>query len=125
MLPDRDCSAWESSKRWRCLLIHLKVTFHCSYCAFCLDICVLSETVDALIDLKASAFLTLIGSIFSGADALPNGLDVTFEVTEVKRLTGSYNTMVGNNEGSMVRSSKDLFNFLTIPWLVTGTGHTM
>lgn len=38
-----------------------------------------------------------------GADALPNGLDVTFEVTEMKRLTGSYNTMVGNNEGSMVR----------------------
>lgn len=42
----------------------------------------------------------------SGADALPNGLDVTFEVTEVKRLTGSYNTMVGNNEGSMVREQQ-------------------
>lgn len=41
--------------------------------------------------------------ICPGADALPNGLDVTFEVTEIKRLTGSYNTMVGNNEGSMVR----------------------
>lgn len=41
--------------------------------------------------------------LFSGEDALPNGLDVTFEVTEMKRLTGSYNTMVGNNEGSMVR----------------------
>lgn len=39
----------------------------------------------------------------SGDDALPNGLDVTFEVTELRRLTGSYNTMVGNNEGSMVR----------------------
>lgn len=38
-----------------------------------------------------------------GDDALPNGLDVTFEVTELRRLTGSYNTMVGNNEGSMVR----------------------
>lgn len=37
-----------------------------------------------------------------GNDALPNGLDVTFEVTELRRLTGSYNTMVGNNEGSMV-----------------------
>jgi outer membrane protein insertion porin family len=37
---------------------------------------------------------------------LPNGLDVTFEVTEMKRLTGSYNTMVGNNEGSMVREYK-------------------
>lgn len=42
-------------------------------------------------------------AFISGSDALPNGLDVTFEVTEIKRLTGSYNTMVGNNEGSMVR----------------------
>lgn len=42
---------------------------------------------------------------FSGDDALPNGLDVTFEVTEMKRVTGSYNTMVGNNEGSMVRDT--------------------
>ena len=44
-------------------------------------------------------------SIFTsvGADALPNGLDVTFEVKELRRMTGSYNTMVGNNEGSMVR----------------------
>uniref|UniRef100_A0A8C4HB99 Sorting and assembly machinery component 50 homolog, like n=1 Tax=Dicentrarchus labrax TaxID=13489 RepID=A0A8C4HB99_DICLA len=41
-----------------------------------------------------------------GTDALPNGLDVTFEVTEIKRLTGSYNTMVGNNEGSMVLGLK-------------------
>uniref|UniRef100_A0A3P9LLS7 Sorting and assembly machinery component 50 homolog, like n=1 Tax=Oryzias latipes TaxID=8090 RepID=A0A3P9LLS7_ORYLA len=41
-----------------------------------------------------------------GADALPNGLDVTFEVNEIKRLTGSYNTMVGNNEGSMVLGLK-------------------
>ncbi|XP_051548578.1 sorting and assembly machinery component 50 homolog A [Myxocyprinus asiaticus] len=41
-----------------------------------------------------------------GADALPNGLDVTFEVKELRRLTGSYNTMVGNNEGSMVLGLK-------------------
>uniref|UniRef100_A0A8C9WEL3 SAMM50 sorting and assembly machinery component n=1 Tax=Scleropages formosus TaxID=113540 RepID=A0A8C9WEL3_SCLFO len=41
-----------------------------------------------------------------GEDALPNGLDVTFEVTELRRLTGSYNTMVGNNEGSMVLGVK-------------------
>ncbi|KAE8613173.1 hypothetical protein XENTR_v10007609 [Xenopus tropicalis] len=41
-----------------------------------------------------------------GEDALPNGLDVTFEVTELRRLTGSYNTMVGNNEGSMVLGLK-------------------
>lgn len=40
--------------------------------------------------------------ILLGADALPNGLDVTFEVKEMRRMTGSYNTMVGNNEGSMV-----------------------
>lgn len=52
---------------------------------------------------------------FAGADALPNGLDVTFEVTEVKRLTGSYNTMVGNNEGSMVRRALSV----TLPFSVT------
>ena len=40
-----------------------------------------------------------------GEDALPNGLDVTFEVTELRRMTGSYNTMVGNNEGSMVSAT--------------------
>lgn len=55
-------------------------------------------------------FLTL-RPCFSGDDALPNGLDVTFEVTEMKRVTGSYNTMVGNNEGSMVRNTThNLFN---------------
>ncbi|XP_051975860.1 sorting and assembly machinery component 50 homolog A-like [Xyrauchen texanus] len=41
-----------------------------------------------------------------GADALHNGLDVTFEVKELRRMTGSYNTMVGNNEGSMVLGLK-------------------
>uniref|UniRef100_A0A8B9LG35 Sorting and assembly machinery component 50 homolog A n=1 Tax=Astyanax mexicanus TaxID=7994 RepID=A0A8B9LG35_ASTMX len=41
-----------------------------------------------------------------GEDALPNGLDVTFEVKELRRMTGSYNTMVGNNEGSMVLGLK-------------------
>lgn len=40
----------------------------------------------------------------SGVDALPNGLDVTFDVSELRRMTGSYNTMVGNNEGCMVRT---------------------
>lgn len=44
-----------------------------------------------------------------GEDALPNGLDVTFEVTELRRLTGNYNTMVGNNEGSMVSALKCSF----------------
>ncbi|XP_070976611.1 sorting and assembly machinery component 50 homolog A-like [Oncorhynchus clarkii lewisi] len=41
-----------------------------------------------------------------GVDALPNGLDVTFDVTELRRMTGSYNTMVGNNEGCMVLGLK-------------------
>lgn len=46
-----------------------------------------------------------------GADALPNGLDVTFEVTELRRLTGSYSTMVGNNEGSMVSRIMNVTSF--------------
>lgn len=58
-----------------------------------------------------------MGSPSSGADALPNGLDVTFEVTEVKRLTGSYNTMVGNNEGSMVRETLSLTVSLICYWV--------
>uniref|UniRef100_A0A3B3ZIW7 POTRA domain-containing protein n=1 Tax=Periophthalmus magnuspinnatus TaxID=409849 RepID=A0A3B3ZIW7_9GOBI len=33
-------------------------------------------------------------------------LDVTFQVTELRRVTGSYNTVVGNNEGSMVLGLK-------------------
>lgn len=41
-----------------------------------------------------------------GEEALAEGLDVIFEVTEMRRLTGSYNTMVGNNEGSMVLGLK-------------------
>lgn len=55
--------------------------------------------------MRKQTFFAVIGCPSSGTDALPNGLDVTFEVTEVKRLTGSYNTMVGNNEGSMVRET--------------------
>lgn len=57
-------------------------------------------------------FLTHFNAL--GEDALPNGLDVTFEVTELKRLTGSYNTMVGNNEGSMVRGSTYTFSSIYI-----------
>ncbi|KAH9373476.1 hypothetical protein HPB48_009521 [Haemaphysalis longicornis] len=38
----------------------------------------------------------------SGPDSSPNGLEVTFKVQEVKRLVGGVNTLVGNNEGSMV-----------------------
>ncbi|XP_069758391.1 sorting and assembly machinery component 50 homolog, partial [Narcine bancroftii] len=41
-----------------------------------------------------------------GEEALADGLDVIFEVKEMRRLTGSYNTMVGNNEGSMVLGLK-------------------
>uniref|UniRef100_UPI00398EF9AB sorting and assembly machinery component 50 homolog n=1 Tax=Pristiophorus japonicus TaxID=55135 RepID=UPI00398EF9AB len=41
-----------------------------------------------------------------GEEALSDGLDVIFEVKEMRRLTGSYNTMVGNNEGSMVLGLK-------------------
>ncbi|KAL3966729.1 outer membrane protein insertion porin family [Sarotherodon galilaeus] len=36
-----------------------------------------------------------------GEDALPNGLDVTFEVTELTRMTVSPNTMIGNIKGGM------------------------
>lgn len=56
-------------------------------------------------NMQKQTFLIATGCPSSGTDALPNGLDVTFEVTEIKRLTGSYNTMVGNNEGSMVRET--------------------
>ena len=62
---------------------------------------------------RSHCFKLTLSSIFDclyfllplGEDALPNGLDVTFEVTELRRLTGSYNTMVGNNEGSMVSAT--------------------
>uniref|UniRef100_A0A673FEZ8 SAMM50 sorting and assembly machinery component n=1 Tax=Sinocyclocheilus rhinocerous TaxID=307959 RepID=A0A673FEZ8_9TELE len=53
-----------------------------------------------------------------GANAPPNGLDVTFEVKELRRMTGSYNTMVGNNEGSMVLGLK-LPNVFGRAFLVT------
>lgn len=38
----------------------------------------------------------------TGPQSSPNGLEVTFKVQEVKRLVGGVNTLVGNNEGSMV-----------------------
>ncbi|CAL1594833.1 unnamed protein product [Knipowitschia caucasica] len=41
-----------------------------------------------------------------GEGALPNGLEVTFHVTELRRVTGSYHTTVGNNEGNMVLGVK-------------------
>lgn len=66
-------------------------------------------------------FFTLLGE-----DALPNGLDVTFEVTELRRWTGSYNTTVGNNEGSMVSAmvtcnfgaSHSRMNTLVLKWIL-------
>ncbi|XP_012263969.2 sorting and assembly machinery component 50 homolog [Athalia rosae] len=38
----------------------------------------------------------------NGPDATPDGVEVTFTVREMRRLTGSINTMVGNNEGSLL-----------------------
>lgn len=47
---------------------------------------------------------------------------MTFEVTELRRLTGSYNTMVGNNEGSMVSCRPLTFSAsLLFPLLVIGS----
>ncbi|KAL1502727.1 hypothetical protein ABEB36_007830 [Hypothenemus hampei] len=37
-----------------------------------------------------------------GLNATTDGLEVTFEVTEYKRITGGINTQVGNNEGSIL-----------------------
>ncbi|XP_069685589.1 sorting and assembly machinery component 50 homolog isoform X1 [Periplaneta americana] len=38
----------------------------------------------------------------SGPDATPEGLEITFHVRELKRIIGGVNTLVGNNEGSLV-----------------------
>ncbi|XP_056604451.1 sorting and assembly machinery component 50 homolog B [Triplophysa dalaica] len=64
------------------------------------------EARQKLLHLGIFKDVEVVIDISEGADALPNGLDVTFDVTELKRLTGSYNTMVGNNEGSMVLGIK-------------------
>ncbi|XP_015510804.2 sorting and assembly machinery component 50 homolog B isoform X1 [Neodiprion lecontei] len=37
-----------------------------------------------------------------GSDATPEGVEVTFTVSEMKRIMGGINTMVGNNEGSII-----------------------
>lgn len=60
----------------------------------------------------------------SGEDALPNGLDVTFEVTELRRMTGSYNTMVGNNEGSMVSLKMSPSAYYLIGNILLSVNHT-
>ena len=40
-----------------------------------------------------------------GPDSSPNGLEVTFNVKELKRVLGGINTLVGNNEGSLIIGS--------------------
>ncbi|NXK67222.1 SAM50 protein, partial [Sylvietta virens] len=64
------------------------------------------EAREKLLRLGIFRQVDVLIDVCQGDDALPNGLDVTFEVTELRRLTGSYNTMVGNNEGSMVLGLK-------------------
>ncbi|XP_046838189.1 sorting and assembly machinery component 50 homolog B isoform X2 [Vespa crabro] len=44
--------------------------------------------------------------ISEGPNATPEGVEVTFTVREMKRLMGSVNTMVGNNEGSVIIGAK-------------------
>ncbi|XP_032690267.1 sorting and assembly machinery component 50 homolog isoform X2 [Odontomachus brunneus] len=41
-----------------------------------------------------------------GPEATPDGVEVTFKVREMRRLVGGINTMVGNNEGSLIVSAK-------------------
>ncbi|KAK0085898.1 hypothetical protein PV326_005755 [Microctonus aethiopoides] len=41
-----------------------------------------------------------------GPDATPDGVEVTFNVREMSRLSGGINTMVGNNEGSLLIQAK-------------------
>lgn len=41
-----------------------------------------------------------------GAEATPNGVEVTFMVREMKRLTGTISTMIGNNEGCLLIGAK-------------------
>ncbi|XP_014487519.1 PREDICTED: sorting and assembly machinery component 50 homolog [Dinoponera quadriceps] len=41
-----------------------------------------------------------------GPEATPDGVEVTFKVREMRRLVGGVNTMVGNNEGSLMVSAK-------------------
>ncbi|XP_014206956.1 sorting and assembly machinery component 50 homolog isoform X2 [Copidosoma floridanum] len=41
-----------------------------------------------------------------GLDSTPEGVEVTFKVHELKRIMGSINTMVGNNEASLLVGAK-------------------
>lgn len=40
-----------------------------------------------------------------GPDSFEDGLEITFNVKELKRVLGGINTLVGNNEGSLVIGS--------------------
>ncbi|XP_076861385.1 sorting and assembly machinery component 50 homolog B isoform X2 [Brachyhypopomus gauderio] len=64
------------------------------------------EARQRLLQLGIFQQVEVLIDVSEGEDAFPNGLDVTFEVTELKRVTGTYNTMVNNNEGSMVLGVK-------------------
>ncbi|KAK2575531.1 hypothetical protein KPH14_011251 [Odynerus spinipes] len=44
--------------------------------------------------------------ISEGPNATPEGVEVTFTVREMKRIVGAINTMVGNNEGSVIIGAK-------------------
>lgn len=41
-----------------------------------------------------------------GDKATKDGLEITFHVDELKRIVGGINTMIGNNEGSLVLGTK-------------------
>lgn len=41
-----------------------------------------------------------------GEKATKDGLEITFHVNELKRVLGGINTMIGNNEGSVVLSTR-------------------
>ncbi|XP_053741166.1 sorting and assembly machinery component 50 homolog A-like isoform X2 [Synchiropus splendidus] len=58
--------------------------------------------------LRLGIFRTVevIIDISGGADALPNGLDVTFEVSELRRITSNCTTRVGTNDGNVVVGMK-------------------
>jgi outer membrane protein insertion porin family len=51
------------------------------------------KTVNVLIDTS------------KGPNSSPNGYEVTYTVKELKRILGGINTLVGNNEGSLVVGS--------------------
>ncbi|XP_067128759.1 sorting and assembly machinery component 50 homolog A [Centruroides vittatus] len=60
------------------------------------------SVADKLQKLNAFKRVDVFIDTSSGADATPKGLEVTFYVQEVRRITGGINTLVGNNEGSLV-----------------------